>query len=324
MLIRRSMTLAAAAAAIAAPLVAQGTYTYCAQGPGTAFGVEGYQCANCGFKTQSGAANTYTFYAEPVVTQAAAGVGLSPGDVIVAVDGNPITTQAGADRFTYPGSGTHTLTVRRGRDRQDISFDLRVSACGARGASASGGGGGGFGGAVTARGIGSGAVGGAVGGAVATSAGSGGVGSNAGNSLRPCENMVVSLRGAAGGLGRSSDALIIVDGVVQPSSRTGEAAGGGRFGFAVDARPVCRGREVGDGRIEYRHVYDAYPSIYAVRAESPADKAGLQAGDVIVKVEGKSVLDYPLLLTGADARNELHLTVRRDGKDINVVMVTTP
>ena len=107
----------------------------------------------------------------------------------------------------------------------------------------------------------------------------------------------------------------------QPNARTREQ--GGRFGFAVDTQPVCRGESI-DGKTRYRNVYENYPSIYAVRAESLADRAGLRVGDVIVKVEGKSVLDNPMLLIAADARNELHMTVRRDGKDINLVMLTTP
>src|SRR3569833_3162988 len=204
MLIRRSIALIAT---LATPLAAQGTYSYCYQGPGTAFGVEGYQCANCGFKTQSGAANTYTFYAEPVVTQAAAGAQVAAGDVIVAVDGNPITTQAGADRFTYPGAGTHTLTVRRGRQRQDLPFELRGSTCSARGASVSGGVGTsvgtGVGGAVTARGGGGAGFGGSVtsaegsggGGSAVSGSVTGGFGSSVETTMSECEGTLMRLGG---------------------------------------------------------------------------------------------------------------------------------
>ena len=301
--------------ALVAPLAAQGSYAYtsCAQGPGAAFGVEGYQCANCGFKTQSGAPTTYTFFAEPVVTQASSGSRLAGGDVIVAVDGQPITTQAGADRFAYPASGEHVLTIRRGRDRQDLRVDIQPACVmGAAGVSGGRGFGGRVGGAAVSGAVsrGGSGFGGAVGG-----------GTGVAPSLGACEGQV-RLRGNVGAVsaGAQPEPVIIVDGVVQPARQKEE---GGRFGFAVNSRPVCR-VERSDDKVTRRLVFEDYPMIYAVRPGSAADKAALRAGDVILSVEGKSVLDDAVLLTGADLRNDLHMTVRRDGKELSVVMLVTP
>jgi hypothetical protein len=62
-----------------------------------------------------------------VIAQVAGRV--AAGDVIEAVDGHPITTQAGADAFAYTPGGAHSLTVRRGRDRQVINVVV-PSSCG--------------------------------------------------------------------------------------------------------------------------------------------------------------------------------------------------
>lgn len=294
---------------IGAPLAAQNGS--CPAGPGTLYGIVAYQCANCGFKQELGSQPTYTFFAEPVVTEARPASMVANGDVIVAVDGDPITTQAGADRFAHPAPGAHTLTVRRGRERQEIHVDLRTN-CVMGSTSISGG----FG-----TGVGS-AAGGS---AVATNA-TAGSGSNVATAGGGCPSLnQVRLRSTAGTNVATTDPLIYVDGVrvSPPSSQAATIEPGGRFGFAVSSRPVCR-MEQTDGRVEYRHVYEEYPTISAVRPESAADKAGLRAGDVIMKVEGKSVLENALPLSGTYYVYPLHMTVRRDGKDISVVMVTTP
>src|SRR6478752_1912213 len=122
MFMHRSIVLVMAA--LSAPLAAQtGT---CAAGPGTMFGIVAFQCANCGWTYKIGGKSSHTFYTEPVVKETAAGSAVENGDVIVAVDGNPITTRAGADRFEYPASGKHVLTVRRGREAREIDIDTGV------------------------------------------------------------------------------------------------------------------------------------------------------------------------------------------------------
>ena len=89
--------------------------------PGAAFGVTSYQCASCGIRQSTGARPQYVFQAEPIVLETAPGSVLEAGDVIEAVNGEPIMTQAGADRFAYPQAGTVTLTVRRGTARVQLS-----------------------------------------------------------------------------------------------------------------------------------------------------------------------------------------------------------
>src|SRR5262245_4395666 len=108
----------------ASRLVAQAR-DICPIGPGVAFGIVAYQCANCGFKQD--ARPIYSFFAEPVVLEVNGKTGVSAGDVVEAVNGKPITTSAGAEQFTYPSAGVSSISVRRGRDRQVISVTIPSS-----------------------------------------------------------------------------------------------------------------------------------------------------------------------------------------------------
>jgi S1-C subfamily serine protease len=74
---------------------------------------------------------------------------------------------------------------------------------------------------------------------------------------------------------------------------------------------------------DYYYKYDGYPRIVEVRERSAADRAGLRVGDLITKVEGKSILNEDAL-RGSDQGNRLRITVRRDGKDIDVSMLVVP
>ncbi len=123
--IRRSAVALSALVPLAAPLaaqvVAQPAGVRC--GAGVAFGVTSYQCSNCSiaYKRDGGEQTTYSFGAELVVLKVAEGSQLRVGDVIVAVNGNPITTRAGADQFVYPAAGSKTLiTVRRDGVNVDV------------------------------------------------------------------------------------------------------------------------------------------------------------------------------------------------------------
>ncbi|MGH9887550.1 MAG: TonB-dependent receptor plug domain-containing protein, partial [bacterium] len=111
---------------LASSAVAQ-TGDACPSGPGAAFGIVAYQCANCGFKREPGDRATYQFFAEPVVTETSRTSALSVGDVIEAVNGKPITTSAGAEQFAYPPAGESSITVRRGRDRQVVRVTIALS-----------------------------------------------------------------------------------------------------------------------------------------------------------------------------------------------------
>jgi S1-C subfamily serine protease len=267
---------------------------------------------------------------------------VAAGDVIEAVDGHPITTQAGADAFAYPAGGPHSLTVRRGRDRQVINVVVPAS-CGTGsssgfGAAASAGSATGTGAAGTSgrtirirgmtqqwgryvynadsgkmifdttrrdavhRGVGSG-----------TGIGTGGAGSSGRSS-----------GGAGTGFGRGvpvigGDPIDVVNGVTSTAATGSPSVG--KFGFAVECRPSCTLKRTPSG--EYYYKYDGFPRIVEVRERSAADRAGLRVGDLVTKVEGKSILDEDVL-HGSEQRNQLRITVRRDGRDIDASMLVVP
>ena len=284
-------------AVLAGPLVAQqmaSTVGRCNAGPGAAFGITAYQCANCGFRSETGKRQEYTFFAEPVVTGVARGATLENGDVIEAVDGNPIVTQAGSDAFAYPGAGKHTLTVRRGRDRREIQFTFG-SACIMSWTD--------FRGDTLVH--------------VGTGAGWGSGSSSGGRSSS-------SSRGATGtgrGVGIPTiggEPIFVVDGVEQ--KRSGPPATG-KFGFAVECNPSCTRMRTAGGLNYYK--YDGFPRIIEVRDRSAADRAGLRVGDLIVKVDGRPILDDDAGLAATEDRDQLRITVRRDGKDIDVLLLLT-
>jgi hypothetical protein len=287
MLIHRLSSIAVAAI-LAAPLAAQ--QVRCAVGPGAAFGIVSYQCANCGYRNEPGRRPVYSFYAEPVVTEVSRNSVVVTGDVIEAVNGQPITTQSGADQFAYPTATTNTLTVRRGRERKTLEVSgLQRAACagpglpddfGVPGSGARAGGGSGSGG-------GFGRAGGAGG------AGGGGFGS-----------------GRARGQVLTGDTLAVTN---SPTTS--------RFGFGVECHPSCSMKRMPNGEFYYK--YDGYPSIVAVREGTAADRAGLHVGDVVMKVNGRSILDEAGALQIAEQQEQIRLTVRRDGKDIDVLMLVT-
>src|SRR5581483_6346887 len=94
---------------VSAPLAAQTAVSAtgkCTVAPGAAFGISGYNCASCGYRYDLGKRPEFTFRAEPVVTglRSRDQNGVELGDVIEAVDGNPIVTRAGSEAFTYPAA----------------------------------------------------------------------------------------------------------------------------------------------------------------------------------------------------------------------------
>jgi membrane-associated protease RseP (regulator of RpoE activity) len=154
MMKHRTYILLAVVACSAQPILAQDTAAYrrlraeyltqlqhwspCAFGPGAAFGVTAYQCASCSFKLdREGNAGPerargyrrtaqyrpiYGFQSEPIVLETEPNSLLEPGDVIVSVNAQPITTRAGSDLFTYPGPGEYVIRVRRAGTRMDITM----------------------------------------------------------------------------------------------------------------------------------------------------------------------------------------------------------
>jgi len=87
----------------------------------------------------------------------------------------------------------------------------------------------------------------------------------------------------------------------------------GRLGISYQelSDQLARHFNVGDGSLLVSHV----------DADSPAGKAGLQAGDIIVHVNGKAVSrgqDLREQVARADSGAQITLGVRRDGKPIDV------
>jgi hypothetical protein len=281
----------------------------CNTGPGSVFGVVAYQCASCGMKSEPGRLPQYTFFAEPVVVQADRNAAVVAGDVIEAVNGRPITTQAGADYFIYPPGGRNTITVRRGRDRQVIEVEVARS-CGTGGVGGSVAGRVNRGAAVQGGSSGS---GGSVSSSVVT--GGGGVGPGVGGvSVSGSNGAVVS--GGSGGGGGSGGRTSVAGGTATLSD-----SATGRFGFAVECRPSCSMKWLPNGDFYYK--YHGFPRVAAVREGSPADRAGMRVGDVITKINGRSIVDDEGVLQRAEQNEQLRLTTRRDGKDFEILLLVT-
>lgn len=315
----RSFVHAAIPLLCAASLVAQEAVV-CSTGPGVALGITGYQCANCSFNFVKGRRASYSFMTEPVVTNVADGSKVLVGDVVEAVNGKPITTNAGSDQFAYPAVGENTVTVRRGRDHQTIRISgaetlAWVGAKGIVGCGVSGAGGRGIG-----RGVGGGsATGGGTGDGVRYSNWSASFATSNTNGRN------ITIRGAA-----QSDTgpLIIVDGVVvSGSSQTIGSPKTGKYGFAVSCESECKPATDTDGPLMYTYYkHGTPPSIVAVRENSPAERAGLKVNDVLLKIEGRSIVDdeAALLLARVDKRDSVRLTVRRDGKEFDLLLAAKP
>jgi S1-C subfamily serine protease len=233
-------------------------YRLCPSGPGVFLGITGYSCANCEVTTDSGR-KVYTFYSEPAVTQVVPDNGrmyhvdgmklpswplVAVGDVIVSVNGHPITTRAGADEFVRPSREFNSLILRRTRNGKTTEV-YETTRC------------------------------------------------------RMTQELYDSLQS-----GRTR----------QPQDRVM-----GRFGFAVECHPGCSMRRAADGVFDYK--YDGFPEIVQVRPGSVADKSGLKVGDLIVRVDGRSITEAGVLQDAA-RRDNLRLTLRRDGKELEVLMAT--
>jgi hypothetical protein len=99
-------------------LPAAGTRDVC-PGPGIAFGVIEYHCASCIFKSAG-----ITFQSEPIILEATTASALRAGDVITAINNEPITTQAGSDLFANPPAGPVTITARRNGARLRLNANV--------------------------------------------------------------------------------------------------------------------------------------------------------------------------------------------------------
>ena len=312
----RDRGLAVALLAWATPVASQQATS--GAGPGAALGVTSYQCASCGIKQGMGARPQYLFQAEPIVLETAPGSVLKAGDVIEAVNGEPIMTQAGADRFTYPQAGQVTLTVRRGSAR--VQLTTSTAGCENNPAQAQD--------ASKPLII--------VDGVAVTNI----------DQLKPAEiDNIDVLKGEAartlyGERARngviviatrratssksvstpSNEPIYVIDGVVLPTrgpdADANLTASGRRFGFAVGCLQSCTRTKSSDGTDYYK--FDGYPPIVALTPGGAAERAGIRVGDLVTEVDGKSVLteDGALRFIRGTRNETLQLTVIRDRQSV--------
>jgi S1-C subfamily serine protease len=270
------------------PFVARTGDGFLASGPGEAFGVTGYRCADCQMKRVPGQRPEDTFFAEPVVMSVTAATPVQAGDIIEAVNDRPITSSAGAEQFSYPPLGANTLTVRRGRDRLVLHFE--VASCTPRNDTTI---------AFTLKGR----------------------DSIPPVRILPLKRLEGTTRIRVRGVVQMPDSLAqpiyVIDGVRMEPVSSSPATG---YGFAFSCGYGCVKVTNPDGTRFYR--FPAAPKITAIRDDSPAAKAGLKVGDVVMKIDGVSILDYEgaSRLADTEHKSSLHVTVLREGKEIDFVL----
>jgi hypothetical protein len=264
---------------------------FTSRGPGELFGVTAYTCPACQMKRVPGHRPEYSFLAEPVVVSVNGSTSVKPGDVIEAVNDQPITSSAGSSQFAYPTTGANTLTVRRGRDRVVLRFDIPALApCpdSTRDANFR--------------------VQGRL---------SGNVNFDSARVGAPPDQQPKAPIRIRGMSSLPTGPVYVIDGVrVEPTSVPPSS----RFGFALTCRPTCVQVTNPDGTTFYR--FDYAPAITALRDGSPAATIGLKVGDVVVKIDGLSILgdDGAIRLAHSEQKQSLHVTVQRDGKEIGYLL----
>jgi TonB-dependent SusC/RagA subfamily outer membrane receptor len=268
------------------------------------------------------------FQAEPVVLSTAKGSEFQPGDVIEAVNGEPITTAAGANQFTSPRDGKANVTVRRGGSR----VQLAAVALKCDGSS---------GGLPPSAPSNSPLV--IVDGTVVSDLNqvkSGDIesvyvlkapaaaslyGSRATNGVI----VITTKQGAPAPSQRTPAAasenkpMIVIDGVpvaAASADDVNESAGERRFGLAIGCQPSCTRTRTANGVEYYR--FEGYPPIVALTPGGPAERAGIHVGDFIAQIDGKSILseEGALRFTRGDKSETMKVTVVRDRHQIDYVL----
>ena len=320
----RFVTVVVSMFASAATLGAQGAAA--CLGPGAAFGVTSYQCASCGVKQEPGGRTQYVFQAEPIVLEAAASSALRAGDVIVAVNGEPIMTRAGSDLFAYPKAGASTITVRRGNARQQVTAatigcEAPAPATVPKGKEP----------VIIMDGV---VVSGSLPWLQKTLSDiprsdiesvevlKGPLAASTYNTPEGRDVIVVKTKRPPStrqkpGSPASPDTgpLLVIDGVsIRPASEIDPNVAGNarRYGFAIGCVPSCSKARAADGTDYYR--FDAYPPIAALVPGGLAERAGIRVGDLVAKIDGRSILsdDGAIEFFRANRTNSMRVTVLRD------------
>ncbi len=257
-------------------------------GPGEAFGITAYQCASCSFKRDKDKLAEYNFSAEPIVLEIASWSIMRAGDVIEAVNGQPITTRAGADQFTYPRAGESLVSVRRSGTRVELRATARPECPDVSRLDR---------GSIARVEILKGAA---------------------------AENLY-GPRGAGGVIHifrkQRYDSLYVIG--AQPLSIGPDSKGSAtdsRYGFAISCLPSCTRTTASDGTAYYK--FDGYPPIAGIRAGGPAAMMGLRVGDVVTEIDGISILseEGALRFQRSERKESLHVTIMRDGKKVGYLL----
>ncbi len=221
-------------------------------GPGEAFGVTAYQCASCSFRRDKDKLAEYSFSAEPIVLEITSWSSLRAGDVIEAVNGQPITTRAGADQFTYPRAGESIVSVRRSGTRVELRATARAECSDVSKLDP---------GSVARIDVLKGAA---------------------------AENFYGPR--AAGGVihiyrKQRYDSLYVIGAqplTIGPDSKASPT--NSRYGFAISCLPSCTRTTASDGTAYYK--FAAHPPIAGIGAGGPAAMMGLRVGDVVTETTG--------------------------------------
>ena len=301
-----------AASVFAARLGAQ-QITSCA-GPGAAFGVTAYNCANCGLKQATDQRTQFVFGAEPIVLEVSSTSAFKAGDVIEAVNDAPITTLSGAEQFAYPRQGPSMITVRRGNARVRVS--ATATSCDARTEAT-----------VQAKSNSPLLI---VDGVVVSDLTT--VPRDSIESVNVQKDGAVTARyGARAAQGvitirtkrpqakPSSEPLIVADGAIvsgTPPEVDGPSSNGRRFGFAIGCAVTCGPARAPDGTEYYK--FEGYPTIVALVNGGAAMRAGIRVGDVVTQIDGKSILrdEGALEFFRANREDTMRVTVLRDQHEV--------
>ena len=269
-------------------------------GPGRAFGITAWEAPSFTFRYYDDSTHAvFSFGGEVVVGQATPNGRVRPGDVVVALNRNPITTRAGADLFAYP-SGEVILTVRRGGTNIDIEHMLAARPCSegqpSRFTSSVGG--------VPL----SGRLSGGGSGVVAGGRGGRGVVGGGGRGGRADTLQDSALRARV----TSVLPLVLNPRVsfgVADSASTTRSVSPRNFGFGLICEPACTRATARDGSTYWR--FAGYPAVanLSVPADGVAGRAGIRQGDVLISVNGHSPMSEEGGLALSRTERELTLTL---------------
>ena len=278
---------------------------------GRIFGITEFRCTSCGMASPRDSTRVvYSFGSEPFVVETDNPTNrIKPGDQVVAVNGNPITTRVGADQFAYPPVGTATITVRRNNVNINIeqlvstarycpvAFTTRMS-FDSLGAPRVG---------VGPIQVGRGARSGGGGGRGGVRQGAGAVARADSGTGAQLDSVVARMR-AAGGGGRMA---VLRSATPDPIRQVQIST----FGFSLTCQAACELARSRDGTTQYPR-FDAYPVLSNVSSTSVAGRAGLRDGDRLITVNGISpmVEEGALILHRAARETTLELEVERGDK----------